>query len=126
MPKLFTTKALRLGESALVTKLNGRTSVKVGPCRIAVVLKKVERLRMFHAGEMQYLRVEMLSGDVVHMRGPVALSLNPIQHHHISVRARVQPSPSWTLTPPCAVFFYRLSIFAPSDGLVCSSAPPLH
>ena len=42
--KLFATKSLREQESALVTKFNGRSSVKHGPTRIVTFFKKVERL----------------------------------------------------------------------------------
>ena len=76
---LFGFKTIDAGEQALVRNHLGVAKVVAGPARVTLWRSKVENLRLFYAGEGQYLEVNQRNGPRLCLSGPTQLYLNPIE-----------------------------------------------
>jgi len=79
-------KTVDAGEQALVRNHLGVAKVVAGPARVTLWRSKVETLRLFYAGEGQYLEVNQRNGPRLCLTGPTQLYLNPIEHESIHVK----------------------------------------
>lgn len=84
--KLFGFKTIDAGEQALVRNHLGVAKVVAGPARVTLWRSKVENLRLFYAGEGQYLEVNQRNGPRLCLSGPTQLYLNPIEHESIHIK----------------------------------------
>jgi len=86
---LFGFKTIDAGEQALIRNHLGVAKVVAGPARVTLWRSKVETLRLFYAGEGQYLEVNQRNGPRLCLAGPTQLFLNPIEHESIHVKEAI-------------------------------------
>uniref|UniRef100_A0A7S2WXF5 Band 7 domain-containing protein n=1 Tax=Chloropicon primus TaxID=1764295 RepID=A0A7S2WXF5_9CHLO len=76
---------VKAGESALLFTLGGKSRVVEGPRRLRVFCTTIRFLDRFVANTHEYLRIQMRSGEISHMRGPCTMYLNPCVHESVDV-----------------------------------------
>lgn len=80
---MFTT--IPQGQRAAVWGRDGRAQMIDGPRRVWSVGRRVEMLERQVAGPTQYLVVRHRDGVIQHLRGPVALWIDPVRHESVEV-----------------------------------------
>eukprot|EP00092_Neocalanus_flemingeri_P034751 GFUD01037819.1.p1 GENE.GFUD01037819.1~~GFUD01037819.1.p1 ORF type:complete len:472 (+),score=167.86 GFUD01037819.1:62-1477(+) len=83
---LFGFKTIHAGEQALIRNHLGEAKVVNGPARVTLWRSKVEKLRLYYAGEGQFLEVNQRNGPRLCLTGPTQLYLNPIDHESIHIK----------------------------------------
>jgi hypothetical protein len=82
-------QTIRRGERVAIWNPRGEIRIVDGPTRLLLFRDRVERLRRFSAESHQYLAVRFLDGRVKHLRGPVDLWFNPVEHQAITVEEAI-------------------------------------
>ena len=82
-------QTIRRGERVAIWNPGGEIRFVDGPTRLLLFRDRVERLRRFSAESHEYLAVRFLDGRVEHLRGPVDLWLNPVEHQSITVEEAI-------------------------------------
>ena len=97
---------VKAGECALLFTLGGKSRVVEGPLRLRVFCTTIRFLDRFVANTHEYLRIQMRSGEISHVRGPSTMYLNPCVHESVEVLGAEK------LADKEAIFVYSSS---PSD-----------
>jgi hypothetical protein len=82
---MFKLHTVRQGGRVAVWSPNGKVQFVHGPRRLLLWRARLEPLRRFSAEAHQYLAVRFADGRVEHLRGPVDLWFNPVEHLAITV-----------------------------------------
>jgi len=86
---VFGFKTIDAGEQALIRNHRGEAKAVSGPARVTLWRSKVEKLRLYYAGEGQYLEVNQRNGPRLCLTGPTQLFLNPIDHESIHIKESI-------------------------------------
>src|SRR5262245_1175697 len=79
-------QTIRRGERVAVWSPRGEVRFVDGPRQLLLFRDRVERLRRYSAEAHQYLAVRFLDGRVEHLRGPVDLWFDPVEHASITIQ----------------------------------------
>ncbi|PHS02695.1 MAG: hypothetical protein COA78_20650 [Blastopirellula sp.] len=74
------------GQRVAVWNYKGDVRFVDGPKRILLFRERIEKLLRFRAGAHQYLAVQFTDGRAEHIRGPVELWFDPIEHESVNVQ----------------------------------------
>jgi hypothetical protein len=80
---------IRQGQRVAVWNHKGEVRFVHGPRRILLLRERIDPLARFSAEAHQYLAVRFLDGRVEHLRGPVDLWFNPVEHATITVEGSI-------------------------------------
>lgn len=69
----FSKRTVKDGEACVKWSLGGKATEIVGPLRFRTFFSTIRFLDRAKAGPFEYLKIEKRSGNVEHLRGPVAI-----------------------------------------------------
>jgi len=83
---MFNLHTIRRGERVAVWHTEGDVRFVDGPQRLFLFRERVELLTRHWARSHEYLAVQFIDGRTQHLRGPVELWFNPIEHSSVETR----------------------------------------
>jgi hypothetical protein len=101
-------RTVKQGECAAIWDDKGKCTLVEGPRRVWVMFSTVRFLTFHRAGTHEFIIVKYKNGDKEHLRGPVTLFQNPVEHTSVEVQPATQLSTSEALVvykdcrPPAA------------------------
>src|SRR5262249_24100351 len=82
-------QTIRQGQRVAVWNHKGEVRFVHGPRRMLLFRDRIEPLARFSAESHQYLAARFLDGRVEHLRGPIDLWFNPVEHAAITVESSI-------------------------------------
>jgi hypothetical protein len=87
---MFRFRTVNTGERVAVWAKDGKVRIVDGPNRLFLFDETVDKVPRFSAGPGQYLAVTYKSGSLKHIKGPVSVWLDPVEHASVKVFGMIQ------------------------------------
>jgi len=84
---MFAIRTVHQGDRIAVWDLQGRVRYVDGPRRLFLFRKSVQHLERYSAGADQYLAIEFADGHSEHVRGPISIWYDPVEHEEIEIKS---------------------------------------